>query len=590
MSSRSSCSPLPIVTADEGANEASRAAARRSLSFGLVAWWLVLGGFAPAWLAPWGLSQAAATEPALVTIAVAPEATGASSCLSVACHGGGGLVARGPSGRSAISRSAGRVWRQDDPHARAADTLEGPRYRAILDRLAPPPAPTPDTDAKDDGEAATVASRRAELARRCAACHDPVGLAAGAGATAAQEKAPDAASFVGQSHGIDCATCHGSAERWLTRHFERDASPDELKTLGMHDLKHAFERAELCARCHVGDSRHDLHHDMLAAGHPPLRYEFASYHARLPQHWRGPADALAQRRESLALWTAGQLASAAVALELTASRAAAASRPAEADAASPWPELAEYDCLACHQRLRPAIGPAPRASRAAPLVGLPAWSRWHHRLAIPLAERLDRRAASSAESPATPRNMAAELRELAARLDQPATASLPDIARSASFLSDELRRIGARAPRLGVARPDGAPRSIPQLFAFEPTLADLLDVAAAEVSVASDWEALCQVALALEVGRRATLRGAADHDDSRRGELQRDLRRIRASLAFGVRDEAGRRREVDWPRVRDEGTDGERLVADERSWTDWESLVGAFARPLRTLRERESIE
>ena len=33
-----------------------------------------------------------------------------------------------------------------------------------------------------------------------------------------------------------------------------------------------------------------MNHDMIAAGHPALHYEFATYHECQPKHWREPGE------------------------------------------------------------------------------------------------------------------------------------------------------------------------------------------------------------------------------------------------------------------------------------------------------------
>jgi len=87
-----------------------------------------------------------------------------------------------------------------------------------------------------------------------------------------------------------------------------------------------------------------MNHDMIAAGHPPLRFEMASYEALLPRkHWDEGPRRQAQPDYELQLWAAGRIASADAALSLLESRARQA---------NPWPELAESNCLACHQQLR----------------------------------------------------------------------------------------------------------------------------------------------------------------------------------------------------------------------------------------------
>ena len=55
--------------------------------------------------------------------------------------------------------------------------------------------------------------------------------------------------------------------------------------------KELAERAKVCTRCHVGRRSPDglltqeVNHDLIAAGHPRLNFEFAAYQENLPVHW-----------------------------------------------------------------------------------------------------------------------------------------------------------------------------------------------------------------------------------------------------------------------------------------------------------------
>ena len=67
----------------------------------------------------------------------------------------------------------------------------------------------------------------------------------------------------------------------ISDHYQRDVSRERLAQLGMIDTKNLLVRAPTCASCHVGSADQDMNHDMIAAGHPPLRFEQASYEALL---------------------------------------------------------------------------------------------------------------------------------------------------------------------------------------------------------------------------------------------------------------------------------------------------------------------
>jgi hypothetical protein len=114
----------------------------------------------------------------------------------------------------------------------------------------------------------------------------------------------------------------------------------------MHDLHGVTNRVKACMPCHVGD----INHDLIAAGHPRMYFEFAAFHAQMPHHWsdekdRDPTKSAYGRTDFEASgWLVGQLMTAHASLELLAERAA--------NTLDHWPEYAENDCAACHHDLQ----------------------------------------------------------------------------------------------------------------------------------------------------------------------------------------------------------------------------------------------
>jgi hypothetical protein len=152
---------------------------------------------------------------------------------------------------------------------------------------------------------------------------------------------------------IGCETCHGPAKRWIGDHYRRDFNREQL---GFHDLKDPLIRARTCTQCHVGDERRDMNHDMIAAGHPPLRFDLASYERALPKHWNDGKQRTSNRDYDLKLWLAGQLANFDSGLNLFESRIKRSMPETKPDerALAPFPEFAESNCSACHHGLRAA--------------------------------------------------------------------------------------------------------------------------------------------------------------------------------------------------------------------------------------------
>jgi len=256
------------------------------------------------------------------------------------------------------------VWRHD-AHSRAhlALTSDNPRTRGMEEVLGI--------------KAASTAA--------CIACHTHP-----AGEPAVEEET----SLV--HAGISCETCHGAGSGYLEPHMEkrwRFLSSAEKEALGMHDLRNPVRKAENCLSCHLGDvaSGKVVTHAMYAAGHPPLpAFEMESFGKAMGPHWKRVWEKSPQIRQQAA--EAGYRTEAAsesqrsligglVALrqstKLVDQYALAA---ADASTARPWPELALYDCQACHHELR-----VPSARQEAGYGGLvpgrPSLVRWPRGLA-----------------------------------------------------------------------------------------------------------------------------------------------------------------------------------------------------------------
>ena len=252
------------------------------------------------------------------------------SCASAACH------AAGHAGGQAGSEYT--TWAGGDPHFNAYRVLTDPRSRRMVEILHGD-RPDPLTPAHKDA--------------RCLACHAPEAATA----------EPLAA------RGVGCESCHGPAERWLTAHYQDDfkrlTRREKAERYGLYPTRDLAFRATLCASCHVGDAGREVDHDLIAAGHPRLAFEYTGYHhsPKYMRHWRekeyGPDfDARA--------WEIGRVACARSAARLLASRA---EKPAHA-----WPELAEYSCYACHKDLDSRAG-RPVATDRKP--GTLPWGTWY---------------------------------------------------------------------------------------------------------------------------------------------------------------------------------------------------------------------
>ena len=215
--------------------------------------------------------------------------------------------------------------------------------------------------------------------RRCLSCH--------AGWRPDEPEKPPHFEF-----GVTCESCHGPSSKWDTPHSEpawRLKSPKDKSQLGLVNVRDPVARAEQCFSCHIGNVDHGkiITHEMYAAGHPPLpSIEIESFVDQMPAHWRylpekGP---FASRAEYIKLnypkhahdpgldfprtrsTVVGGLVALRESLELFASQA----KPENLQ----WPELALFDCQACHHELR---SPSWRQQRDIPIApGRPALPEW----------------------------------------------------------------------------------------------------------------------------------------------------------------------------------------------------------------------
>ncbi len=306
---------------------------------------VILAVPAAVWLVAAGREGAAGV---VAPAAQSPRATaarppvGMAGCAAAACHGD-------PAGRSLTAapdencwRGAFTHWRAADPHTRAYRVLGDESAARIVKALATP--------GKDHPPATEDV--------RCLACHTNPTLAP-------DDALTDRTRLTHlRADGIGCEGCHGNASAWQYTHAgwktadQRQAGVRDAGYIPLHDVG---ERALACAGCHVGAPAdrergiplRDMNHDMIAAGHPRLNFEFADYQRRLPPHWleghtTDPGRDAARRPGSEAkAWLVGTVATAEAACLLLADRADREKHGA------PWPELSEGNCFACHHALVP---------------------------------------------------------------------------------------------------------------------------------------------------------------------------------------------------------------------------------------------
>lgn len=293
---------------------------------------------------------ASAAEPELLAQPSA-QWLGAASCSARACHGSPGEQRANP----IVWGNEHTIWREHDNHQQAYAALLTPRSQEMAQRLQ--------------------LKQPAHEARQCLVCHAPAALD--------RASSPPIATCVPTfvTEGVGCESCHGPAQRWIAAHTAADWSlltlQEKERDFGFRNSKDLTARAELCISCHVGSGEADVNHDLIAAGHPRLTFEFASHLHRMPLHWDEQRENNRQTRPDYEarVWTIGQIAAAQAQLNLLAARADAAARDRPG---AVWPEFAEYSCYACHRH----VGGESHAVVAGRL-GQPAWGAWYNSM-LPL--------------------------------------------------------------------------------------------------------------------------------------------------------------------------------------------------------------
>jgi hypothetical protein len=294
----------------------------------------------------WHLAGAASEPAAPPKVPGPPNAAsaqfqlqGAGSCAAAACHNADLLAGPGRHEyRLAIEPDPANPSRLKDRHAQAYAVLLEERSQQIARKLHP---------GKHDA--------RAETDALCVKCHVHPDFHPDYAQTPVQRI--EGVSTFRAEEGVSCEACHGAAKPWLSTHLSADWK--EQLANGHSDTRTLLGRIRVCAACHVGTHGMEVDHDLIAAGHPRLSFEFSSFHALLHKHWNHAkdtdpaADARGRPDFEARAWLLGQVVTAQVSLELLADRA-------DEKHGGSWPEFAEHDCAACHHALDPKSGPQER--------------------------------------------------------------------------------------------------------------------------------------------------------------------------------------------------------------------------------------
>lgn len=232
-----------------------------------------------------------------------PDHLGVATCAGSTCHG-----SAEPLDAASVLQNEYLTWHRRDAHARAYETLHSERSARIARNLG---------------------LGAAYEADACLDCH--------------ADNVPDdrRGRRFQISDGIGCEACHGGAEDWIRSHVSGNASHADNVARGMYPTDRPEARADLCLSCHYSHPDTPMSHRIMAAGHPPLQFELATFSALQPPHYRVDADYRERKTVASAArtWAVGQVRDA---------RRVLGRLRDDLLRAGLFPELYYFDCNACH--------------------------------------------------------------------------------------------------------------------------------------------------------------------------------------------------------------------------------------------------
>ncbi len=319
-----------------------------------------------------------------------PVLLGATRCFG--CHQQPSILQVDSDVTRFVELNEAIIWYENDPHAKAYRQLDSSLGQQISRRLG--------IDAQHD--------------RQCLSCHS--------GWVTSQTEAPPDVHL-----GVSCEACHGPGSQYRPVHDTaqwRAVTPDQKQALGMTNVRDPQVKAELCISCHIGNSREGkvISHRMYAAGHPPLGpFEMGHFTKTMPRHWRALKNkAQFTHRETFERLNGYRpnepegardaIVGSLIGLRTTISLLADAMETS--DGQSQGPDVAIFDCAACHHELRVSHLQGqetlvPRSDLAPGRPPRPRWSQHQARISIallgvpaePLSEHLRPLDASIARQP-----------------------------------------------------------------------------------------------------------------------------------------------------------------------------------------------
>lgn len=229
---------------------------------------------------------------------------GVVTCAGSTCHG-----ATRPFQNAAINQNEFVIWQRKDKHARAYKVLLNEQSKRIARNLG---------------------LKAAHEAKICLDCHSD---------NAAEDLRGKRFQL---SDGVGCEACHGGSKRYLGPHVSGENTRQQNLDAGMYPTETPESRALLCLSCHLGTDDKFATHRIMGAGHPRISFELDTFTELQPAHYKIDEDYRKRKQvfSGVQVWAIGQLIAVEKFLKLLQSP--------KYRGTGPWPELAFYDCHACH--------------------------------------------------------------------------------------------------------------------------------------------------------------------------------------------------------------------------------------------------
>lgn len=254
---------------------------------------------------------------------------GVKSCGSSGCHG---QVA---SSSSPVLLNEYVTWQKYDTHATAYKVLLEPRSKRIAKNLG---------------------LKNAHEAKICLDCH--------ADNVPEEKRGPQ---FV-LADGVGCEACHGAGSApWMGLHIGGSPHATNVNA-GLIPLEDPIVRANICLDCHLGNSNQFATHEIMGAGHPRISFEMDSFTDFQPAHFVVDDDYRKRKKviDGVRTWAIGQAMMVERRMDLMLDSKYASN--------GLFPELAFFDCHACHQPMSSSLptkdGNFPTAWNPRPGTGL----------------------------------------------------------------------------------------------------------------------------------------------------------------------------------------------------------------------------